>query len=409
MHLIFRDMSTQKYTLQEVATPKQEQTWLDIQNIFYADCVEWVRPLDNDIKKVFDRSQNGLFNGGDAIRWIARRESDGAAVGRIAAFYNDGKAAIESQPTGGCGFFDCIDDKEVAHLMFDASRDWLKMHGMEAMDGPINFGQRDAWWGLLVSGFDYEPLYENPYHPPYYQELFESYGFQNYFNQNTYKFDFGDDNVNTLVGSRAERLHDSIPGITFRTIKMDDIEGEAERFRTIYNKAWAHFDGVKELSQEEAIKTFKTIKPIVDPNIIFFGEQDGTPISFFIMVPDLNRITKAFNGEFSLWQKIKLMWALKVAKSCDRIFGVIFAVTPELQGKGVESAMMQATLDQYINTKKNHYRSLEIAWIGDFNPVMNRMITTYVGAKQHKMHTTYRYLFDRTAEFHRAPRLNIKK
>ncbi len=401
-------MQQQNYTLHEVTTQREAQEWHDIQCKFYTNLENWVRPLDSDIEKIFDPSKNQLFNGGAAIRWIARN-SAGEAVGRIAAFYNQGKAENESQLTGGCGFFDCIDDKEVAHLMFDASRDWLKGHGMEAMDGPINFGQRDAWWGLLVMGFDYEALYENPYHPPYYQELFESYGFQNYFNQNTYLFDFKSTSVSTSVRDRANRLHANMPGVTFRNINMNDIEGESERFRTIYNKAWAKFDGVPELSREEALKTFNMIKPIVDPDIIFFGEYQGETISFFIMVPDLNRVTKSFNGKFGWWEKIKLMWSLKVAKSCDRIFGVIFAVTPELQGKGVESAMMQATLDQYLLTPRNHYKSLELAWIGDFNPVMNRMLVSYVCATQHKMHTTYRYLFDRTAEFNRAPRMGLKK
>ncbi|MFI3327709.1 MAG: hypothetical protein R3Y70_00995 [Rikenellaceae bacterium] len=401
-------MSQQNYTLHEVTTSKEEQIWLDFQNTIYEGYENWVRPLDNDIKKVFNRSVNPLFVNGDAIRWVARN-SAGEVVGRIAAFYNQEKAENEAQLTGGCGFFDCIDNKEVAHLMFDASREWLKERGMVAMDGPINFGQRDAWWGLLVNGFEYQPLYENPYHPSYYQELFESYGFQNYFNQNTYLFEYRNTNVNSIVRERTDRLNANMPGITFRNIRMNDLDNEAERFRTVYNKAWAKFDGVKELSKEEAIKTFNTIKPIVDPDLIFFGEYQGEVISFFIMVPDLNRIINGFNGKFSLWQKIKLLWALKVSKSCDRIFGVIFAVTPELQGKGVESAMMQATLDQYLLTPKNHYKTLEIAWIGDFNPVMNRMIINYVGAKQHKMHTTYRYLFDRTLPFSRAPRMGFKK
>ena len=71
-------------------------------------------------------------------------------------------------------------------MMFDACREWLASKGMEAMDGPINFGSRDAWWGLLVDGYQYQPLYTNPYHPPYYKALFENYGFQNFFNQNSY-------------------------------------------------------------------------------------------------------------------------------------------------------------------------------------------------------------------------------
>ncbi len=397
-----------KYSLQQVTDSRAEREFLDLAKRLYKGCEYWVCPTDNDIKKIFDPKRNPMFDGGEAIRWIAR-DAKGEVVGRIAAFYNKEKSDLEDQPTGGCGFFESIDDKELAHMLFDASRKWLAERGMEAMDGPINFGQRDTWWGLLVDGFDYAPLFENPYNHPYYQELFESYDFKNYFNQNTYLWRVDDDDVSTMVGERARRLHETTPGYTFRTIDMSNLEGEAEKFRTIYNKAWAIFHGVNPLSKEEAVKIMNTMKPIIDPDIIFFGYLNGEPVSFFIMVPDLNRLIGRFNGKFGLWEKIRLMWDLKVSKRCDRIFGVIFAVTPELRGRGVESAMMQAALDQYLRTPKNHYKTLELAWVGDFNPVMNRMIINYVGARQHKMHTTYRYLFDREKEFTRCPRIGFKK
>ena len=102
------------------------------------------------------------------------------------------------------------------------------------------------------------------------------------------------------------------------------------------------------------------------------------------------------------------MWDLKVRKSCDRIFAIIFGIAPEFHGKGVESAIM-VKYWQFLERTKNPYKSMELAWIGDFNPVMNRMIETYVCATRHKVHTTYRYLFDRTKEFHRCPRLGVKR
>ncbi len=400
-------MTTERYRLHEVKTSRDEKLFLEFPKRLYKGNKNYVCPIDNDIKKIFDPTKNPLFNGGEAIRWIVFDEKD-IVVGRIAAFYNNEKAAIEEQLTGGCGFFEVIDNEQVAHMLFEASRLWLVERGMEAMDGPINFGQRDAWWGLLVEGFDFDPLYENPYNPAYYEKFFDSYGFKNYFNQNTYIWKIFDDDVNQWVHDRAVRLHET-PGYSFRTIDMNDLEGEAEKFRTIYNKAWAIFDGVKPLDKAEAFQIMKTIKPIIDPEIIFFGYLNGEPISFFIMVPDLNRITGKFNGKFGWWEKLRLMWDLKVSRSCDRIFGVIFAVTPELRGKGVESGMMQAVLDQYIRTPKNKYKTLELAWIGDFNPVMCRMVETYVGATKHKMHTTYRYLFDREKEFKRCPRLGMKR
>ncbi|MFQ8804070.1 MAG: hypothetical protein ACLR8Y_01720 [Alistipes indistinctus] len=106
-------------------------------------------PLDQDIERRFDPKYNELLRNGEAIRWLAL-DTQGRTVGRIAAFYNpELAAAADGQPTGGCGFFESIDDQQVADLMFDAAKEWLAKKGMEAMDGPVNFGDRDQWWGLL--------------------------------------------------------------------------------------------------------------------------------------------------------------------------------------------------------------------------------------------------------------------
>ena len=400
-------MNTKKYTLHEVTTPRDVRAWIDFpKKGLYKEYPNWVCPLDTDIEKVFDPKHNELFDEGEAIRWVVRN-AEGQIVGRIGAFYNREKASIEEQPTGGCGFFESIDDQEVANLLFDASRDWLKARGMEAMDGPINFGQRRDWWGLLVKGFEYQPLYMNPYNPPYYQALFENYGFKNYFNQNSYDWAVGESEASSRLQTRSERLL-AAPSYHVEPIDTKHMAEAAENFRTIYNKAWALFSGVKPMTAEEAQQMMKTILPIVDPRIIFFAYHNEEPIGFFITVPDLNRLIGKFNGKFGLWQQLRLMWDLKVRKSCDRVFGIIFGITPDYQGKGVESAIMYRYL-QFVQSPDNQYKNIELAWIGDFNPVMNRMIINYAGATCHKVHTTYRYLFDREKEFKRCPRLGLKR
>ncbi len=399
-------MDSAKYTLQEVTTAALAGEWLDFPKKLYKDNRNWVCPLDDDIREVFDPEKNELFKEGEAARWIVR-DPKGEIAGRIAAFYNREKASLEDQPTGGCGFFESIDEQQVADLLFDAARLWLAARGMEAMDGPINFGQRRDWWGCLVEGFEFQPLYRNPYNPPYYKELFENYGFQNYFNQYSYIWRVNGTEANKLIFTRAEHLY-SNPGYHVEHIDMNNLEEAAENFRIIYNKAWSLFSGVKPISHEEAMQLMRTMKPIIDPNIIFFAYFHEEPIGFFITVPDLNRLIGKFNGKFGLWQKLDLMWNLKVRKSCDRAFALIFGITPEFHGKGVESAMM-VKYWHYIEEAKNPYKTMELAWVGDFNPVMNRMVERYVCAERHKVHTTYRYLFDRTKEFHRCPRLGVKR
>ena len=397
-----------KYILKEVKTASDERVWLHVDRPIYKDCPMWVCPLDNDIRNVFNPERNKKFNNGEAIRWTAVDCATGEAVGRIAAFYENNASDDYEQPTGGCGFFECIDSQQVANMLFDACRDWLKSKGMEAMDGPINFGSRDAWWGLLVDGFQYQALYTNPYHQPYYKALFENYGFQNYFNQNTYVWRAESGVLSEVALEKARRVL-SNPEYQIKDVTNTDLSEAAENLRTIYNKAWALFTGVKPMSEQEAQKLMQTLKPIIDPNLIYFAYHNDVPIGFFVMVPDLNCVIGKFGGRFGIIEKLRLMWELKVRKSCDRVFGIIFGITPEYQGKGIESAIMTYILENYIQTGRSPYKTFEFAWIGDFNPVMNKMIERYVCATRHKMHTTYRYLFDRTKEFTRCPRIGFKR
>ena len=394
------------FRLKEVISSHDAKEWLHLDRKIYRDAPNWVCPLDGDIEKVFDPKRNHLFENGEAIRWIAI-DDKGEAVGRIAAFYNREQAQV-SDNMGCCGFFESIDNQEVANLLFDAAREWLSERGMEGMDGPVNFGSRDSWWGLLIEGFEYQPLYGNPYHLPYYKALFENYGFQNYFNQNSYIWRMEGGVLSDIALEKAHRLLAN-PDYKIEDMRHTDLAVAAEQLRTIYNKAWSLFTGVKPMTSEEAQKLMRTLRPIIDRNIIYFAYHKGEPIGFFVMIPDLNRIIGKFKGKFGLWQKLQLIWDLKVRKVCDRAFGIIFGITPEYQGKGVESAIMAHILETFVERGRCPYKSFEFAWIGDFNPVMNRMIERYVCATKHKMHTTYRYLFDRTREFKRCPRLGLKK
>lgn len=395
-----------KYTLEEVKTEKQGKEFLSMAKKIYKGNRNWVQPLDNDINAVFDPSKNRLFEGGEAIRWIVRNSS-GGVVGRLAAFYNTDQANHEEQPTGGCGFFESIESQTVADMLFDAARYWLKGKGMEAMDGPINFGNRDEWWGCLVEGFELQPLYTNPYNLPYYKELFENYGFKNYFNQYTYQRNLRAGEFSQAVYDRVKRLEET-PGYRFDHISKKNLIQVADDFRLIYNKAWANFPGVRPMTPEAAQNLMKTMKPIIDEKLIYFAYFNDEPVGFFIMVPDLNRVIGRFHGKLNFINKLRLMAMLKCTSKADRVFAIIFGVAPEFHGRGIESGIMHE-FEQAVARGEINYKTLELAWMGDFNPVMIRMVENYVCAHKNKTHVTFRYLFDREKEFKRCPRMGIKR
>ncbi|MBE9488532.1 MAG: hypothetical protein IMY73_05040 [Bacteroidetes bacterium] len=392
-----------KYTLKKVENKKDIRIFLDMPMSIYRNDSMWVRPLDNDIENVFSPQKNELFEGGEAIRWIA---FDGdKPVGRIAAFYNMEKAKVSEQLTGGCGFFECIDNQEVANILFDASVEWLEKRGMKAMDGSINFGDREQFWGVLIEGYDH-PMYGMNYNLPYYGKLFENYGFQNYFNQYSHRRVTKKGLFNKSVYARVQRLSEN-PDYEFRPITRKEIKGVGQKFRSIYNKAWANFTGVKLMTEEQAEQFEKTLKPIINPDLIYFAYYKGEAIGFFIMLPDLNCMIKDFNGKLGIMQKLKLFYRLRVKKSYDKIQAIVFGVMPEFQGKGIESGLMMCSENTIADKINVEY--IELVWVGDFNPLMLRMVENYVCAERCKQHTTFRYMIDKSIEFKRAPRVSVTR
>lgn len=386
-----------EFYLKEVVSKEDEREFLEFPVRLYKNEKNWIRPLDKDVEKVFDRNQNKFFRTGNAIRWILL-DGTGKSVGRIAAFHEKNTAKSFEQPTGGIGFFDCINDVDAANRLFDAGKRWLQQEGMQAMDGPVNFGTREHFWGCLVDGF-YEPVYNMPYNFPYYAKLFEQYGFKNYFNQFTYHMPLDPSLLQPIVLEKAERIKRDG---NFRVVNYNpkELDKFASAFVTIFNEAWSRFPGVKPMKKLQALAMFKEMKPILDPRIIYFEYYNDRPIAFFIMIPDLYQMIRYFNGKLNMVNKLRMLLYFKIFRNASRALGLIFGVVPDFQRKGLESAMIAQFA---ADTQKSgfNYTDLEMNWIGDFNPKMMKLMTT-IGAKIRKTHVTYRLLFDSSKPFSRA-------
>lgn len=362
----------------------------------YAGDANFIAPLRQDVEKVFNPEKNKYFEHGECARWLLQQ--DGKTVGRIAAFVNYNISNNEEQPTGGCGFFECVNNQEAANLLFDTAKKWLTDKGMQAMDGPINFGERNAWWGLLVEGFT-PPTYQMNYNPPYYRQLFEAYGFKNYFEQFSYSID--------LKEQRPERYKPIVERLlrsgdyTFRHLQKNDLKKYAADFRSIYNRTWKSLlPNFHEMSEEQANNVIGSMKMVLLDYLCWFGYYKGEPIAMFIMLPELNAWFKHANGNLNVWGGLKFLWQKTFDTTNRKIFGIIFGVVPEHQRKGVEAAIVLEA-DKVVRPK-NRWDEIELVWIGDFNL---RMIKTCeaLGATLAKKHITYRKLFDESKEFKRHP------
>lgn len=386
----------------EVNNPETTRAFIQVNVLMNKENPCYIRPLDNEVNDVFDVDKNKNYKYGETKRWILKNAS-GALIGRIAAFTNSKYVNFGTEfPTGGVGFFDCINSQEAANLLFDAAKEWLRSKGMEAMDGPINFGDRDKWWGLMVEGFDKAPIYGMSYNPPYYETLFEAYGFGNFYNQYFYAM-----NVDDPLPARFPERHAkfaSKPGYAARHIDLNNLEKHAADFATVYNAAWAQHGEAKEITQEQVLKLFGKMKAIMDERLIWFAYYKEEPVAMWINIPDLNQYFKHFNGKLGLIQKLRLLWMKKTGQ-CRIFTGVAFGVVPKYQALGIDSFMIYE--GALLIQGKGWYDRYEMGWAGDWNPKMVN-IYKHLGGTQSRRLVTFRYLFDRNKPFERHPVMGYK-
>ena len=384
-----------------VVSKQHEREFLMLPVRLYKNEPHWIRPLDKDILAVFDKQKNKTFRHGECERWLLLDGSD-QVIGRVAAFVNQRTVMKgNDQPTGGLGFFECINDKKAAFMLFDQCRQWLSSKGMEAMDGPINFGNRDRWWGLLIEGFDHDPNYQCNYNFSYYKDFFEEYGFQVYFYQLTFHRPI-EGPLSPKLWAKAEIIAKD-PDYEVRCLRSDEINKLPEYILKVYNKAWANRYENPELSITQAEIIVNQMKPILDRRILYFGFYKGEPISFFLSLPEINQIFKYVDGRLNLIGKIKFLWHTMM-KTNRKAFGILFGVVPEHQAKGLDGAMV-LEMRRILQDEYKRYDEYGMNWIGDFNPKMINIVVQ-VGGKVNKRHATYRKLFDETKPFKRAPILS---
>ncbi|TXH20203.1 MAG: hypothetical protein E6Q95_06185 [Chitinophagaceae bacterium] len=392
----------------EVITLAQAALFVKINYLLNKEDPNYIQPLDKDVAEVFDVKKNKAFRFGTVKRWILQDDQE-QYIGRIAAFVNKKyKNKGDDGKVGGIGFFDCINDQKAANLLFDTAKNWLIINEVVAMDGPINFGERDKWWGLLTEGYE-PPLYCMNYNPPFYKDLMETYGFEPFFNQLCFSLKIGHRFQEKFYKRHALLAKD--PNYSSKHLKKNQLEQFAKDFAIVYNKAWAGHGGMKQIEDKIVLKMFQSMKPVLDEQINYIIYYKDEPIGIFVNLPDINQWFKQLKGKFGIFEKLKFLW-LKKTQPSSKIVGLVFGIIPEFQGKGADAYMIVEASKKIQNLSIQNeiytlhqpplYEDYEMQWIGDFNPKMINVaesLGTYLSRKL----TTYRYNFDRTKPFKRHP------
>ncbi|MCB0763700.1 MAG: hypothetical protein KDB84_03275 [Flavobacteriales bacterium] len=389
-------------------TPAVLRDWMELPWRIYRDDPNWIPHLKQDIAKVFDPAKNKLLRpakdgarSGSACRWVLYQKD--VPIGRIAAFVDPRTAWTEAQPTGGVGFFECIDDQAAADDLFDTAREWLSAQGMEAMDGPINLGDRNMFWGLLTKNFTDFPIYGTNYNPAYYIALFERYGWQVYFHQLFFKRSANVPAQPIFHRKYAQLMKD--PEYRVADARGLSVERIADDFRTVLNAAWVDHDNFKPMERSTALKIVNAMKPVMDKRLIIFVYHRDKPIAMYISLPELNEIFRYVNGDLNWIGKVKFLWH-KWRGTVKNVTGIVFGVAKEFQGKGIEGVLIVHGEKNIVRT--GLYKDTVLTWIGDFNPKMIRVCEN-LGAENYRTLSTYRYHFDRTKPFERHPIIGMKE
>ncbi len=310
--------------------------FLKLPYVIYEDDPNWVAPLLRDVKAAFDEDKHPFHEHSEAQPFVAYRA--GEPVGRIAAIHNRNHVAFHEEPVGFFGWFECMNDQGVADALFDRTAVWLRERGLETMRGPTSFSLNETA-GLLVMGFDHPPTIMMPYNPAYYIDLIEGAGFEEVKSLIAYHLSHSDapERLIKLESKLQKRL-----GVRTRTIDMDDFEGELERLRQLYNRAWEKNWGFVPMTDAEIDFLAKELKPLVKrlPTQVIFAERDdGEPIGFALFLMDANQALARAKGRLFPFGLFRILRQLPRMDYCRVL---TLGLVPEARGQGIDNLLIMA-------------------------------------------------------------------
>jgi hypothetical protein len=358
---------------------KDLKEFIELPWSIYKNDSNWVPPLKMALKDVLNLNKHPFYQTSKIKTWVA--EKNGAVVGRIMAINNEAYNSYQKTKVGHFGFFESIDDQEVANKLLSTAESYLKSEGLTSVQGPMNPGTNYEC-GLLVNGFEDDPQIMMTYNPRYYQPQIENHGYRKAMDLLAYNInaDFTLPDIILRIAERTEKK----AKITFRNISKKNWVSEIETLFDIYNSAWEANWGFVPMTKEEFFHTAKDLKSIVDENLVQIAEVDGVPAGFILTLPDLNQVFKQIpNGNLFPTGIFKL---ISPKKYINRVRVITMGIKKQYRRMGIETLLYKYNQIEILKNPK--IKNIEMSWILENNLEMNKPLIT-MGAKAYKTYRIY--------------------
>lgn len=347
----------------------------------YAGDAHWVAPLRRDLQAQLASDADFVSYGRREI-FIAWRGDH--PVGRCVAAINERLLERESEPVGLLGYFECVDDVEVAKALFDAAKTWLAAAGMHRIRGPIDLSTHIRS-GCLVDGFERAPFIMMPYNPSYYGALFERDGWTKA--KDAFAYDFV---VSDRLTGQFERAYQiaTKAGVTFRpvAVKGAAFERDCRELYRVFNESFEQNWSSTARTEAEFMSEARGLRLIADPAIFPIAEFNGQMIGFWMGLPDINVALRHARGRLGPRGVLAFLWH---RRRIDRARVLAVGVVPEFQraryavGPALVYAGMRGGTD-----KKRPYRRAELSWVWEDNRRSQKLIET-AGGQRYKTYRVY--------------------
>jgi hypothetical protein len=354
-------------TIRPVRTRRELKRFVKVPFALHRDSEQWVPPLVFERMQFLNRKKNPWFEHGEAEFFLAER--DGEAVGRISAQVDSRWDTYQGGNDAMFGFFEAAEDPEVVRALFGAAEEWATVKGRERLLGPMDFTTNDEI-GILIEGFERQPMILEPWHPPYYQRLIEADGFAKAMDVLMWELRMGQlkegERVDPSIHAAAEKaLHDE--GIVIRNMRKRDMAAEVRRFMDVYNEAWGDNWGFVPITDAEVEFQAKNLKQVLDEEWTFMAEKDGEVIGAALTLPDINQVMAGLNGRL-----LPFGWAkfLLGKRKIDRLRVFALGVKHDYRHTGVAAGLYLEHIKMAALPDKIHWG--EMGWILETNKPMNR-------------------------------------